>query len=144
MTKQRRSHEAKTEEERRRYVATMIEPTVSPTLDKGHRASDSTDAVAEEPENVGLAGIGRRRTQPSAVGRWFHEKGIELIVGVLIVGGLLWLARAVYSLNREVGELKERLHSVGTDQERLQKEIERLDERIARDLERRNSLGSTK
>ena len=128
MDRTTQSHASKTQVERRRYWKTVIQAPAGPTLEDTAPVIDTTDrtAVTEEAQPAAYA-----PTKPPSVIRGFlHDKGVELLIGVGIIGLLGWGAYQLYALNREVGELTSNLNNARAAQSLLNSEIEKVEQRL--------------
>jgi len=137
MARPRKKHVGKTYAEKRLYIETVIRAKTSPTLEDTP-IIDTTDhtAGAEETEPAAY----QFTEAPSPIRKFLREKGVELVIGGIILAGLGWGARELYSLNREVGELISNLNNtsseIGKVEKRLVKQIEGISSAVDK-LERR-------
>jgi len=134
MSKARKGHQQKTTAERKDYFDNVIREA-APTLEPSDLAFDSTDqtATTSGPERVG-------RPTPSKAEGWlvrrFREDPFLTIAAPLLVIFLGWGAYQIYSLNREVGEVGTRVDSFRENQEHLRNDLQRVDERAQRGIDR--------
>ncbi len=130
MATPRRSREQKTPKDRETYYANTIaqkdEP--SPTLERPLSTGDPTNRMLDSPIEPTY------NTQPTIPNNWFakfwREHGALTIVSSVVIGLLAYLALQVYSLNREIGELKMQLNETRTLQDRSEKELEKTEARL--------------
>lgn len=133
MVRPRQNHVGKTQTEKRRYWNTVIRAQAGPTLEDTAPIIDTTDtpAVAEEAKPFAYQPI----KPPSAIGRFLRDRGVELVIGVIIIGLLGWGARELFTLNREVGELTSNLKNTQAAHSQLNSEIEKVEQRFVRRVE---------
>jgi hypothetical protein len=135
-TRSRQSHLLKTQEERANYRSTTVAGDPGPTLDTTRRPdSDSTATPIPpplEPEPTATSVSTRR--EPSWLATYLKEHGAEIIVVVILFGVLTFFWSQLFSLNRELGELKVRIEQQEKEadrrEDRLQSEIDRLTDRL--------------
>ena len=137
MSASRRAHVSKSTTERSDYQQNVIRPKdrESPTLER-LLPLDSTDSIAAVTETNNLAG-----SQPTArpwrleAKTWAQVHALELVTSLFGLA-LLWLGSMVFTLNRETGELKQRIDAIDkatsdkSNEERVRHQIERLQDRL--------------
>jgi Tfp pilus assembly protein PilX len=105
---------------------------------------DSTEAISvDEEELTGPSARPAPILRESALTRFLRDKGFELFLSVaagVLLAVVSWLAVQVYSMNRELGELRVRQERSGQDAEKAQQEaaraLEKAEERFQRALDR--------
>lgn len=136
MRRPRKSHVQKTPEDRENYYSTKIGGVgPSPTLDTQYFDQDSTAAVIPTSD-VESTATTQRTARSSALSTFLKEKGLEVLVVVIILGGLGFIVLQLFSFNRELGEFKAREEQREKDsersQERLQSDVNRINDRLDR------------
>src|SRR6266699_1102007 len=134
MAASRRIHATKSTEEKREYRENVIRPQPAPTMDLLPSSdSTATTATVETPTTRSDTPTAH---SPAAKG-WLHENLSELGYATLALGFLAWLGLQMFGLNREVGELKQRVEAIekaradgaateSATEQRMQREIDRL------------------
>lgn len=132
MSSQRSSHQQKTIEERREYFRTTIRGT-SPTLEELPPTTDSTDVPVDlESEDL----IPLTKTKPESwLSRQFKEETVRTILIPLLILFIGWFGYQVYSLNREVGEIKIEIRTLQDEQKKIPIQIDKLEERSRREID---------
>ncbi len=136
MPSPRRGRQSKSDEERRQYWQTVIRAP-GPTLHDTSPIIDTTETSlvtqAEPPSSL------TSTKQPSAFRKLLREKLPELLFATLFIPLLLWIAYQLYSINREVGELRSDYKNAEKAQSHLDTKIDsserRLNDRIDKLLE---------
>lgn len=127
MAGERQRHHSKSIEERQHYWQTVIRAR-GPTIEDTSPIIDTTDQSATTER--GQTRVLTRTQKPSALKKLFQEKGLEIIVVFILAPLLLWGIYQLYSLNREVGELRSTIKSEQDKQADLKIEIEKVEGRI--------------
>jgi hypothetical protein len=127
MPRARAGHHPKTEEERREYFNTTIRPESRPTSEDRHPIIDTTDKSSPTEENPTYDAIPTRR--PSPTRQFLRENLPGIIVLAIIIPFLAWGGHTLYSLNREVGEIRTGLDSNKEQQDNLKIQIDKLEQR---------------
>lgn len=139
MANARRGRVPKSPEEKRAYQENVIRPKPSPTVDS-LPFSDSTTALTHVDETSTTTTATPRHSESRGLfaalrARWHEAGGLALLLGFLG-----WMAYQVYGLNREVGELKQRLDAIDKGsadyEERMQHRLDRVEDRLDRRDER--------
>jgi len=127
MTRSRSSHQQKGLKDRQRYFKTTLGRSPAPTIDDHLFDVDATDV--EAPETTTETEYKPTRfssPRPSALGQFLKENWLELVLFAVL--GFLWTQ--VFTLNREVGELKSQLDDARHREERLENQLDRLNEKL--------------
>jgi hypothetical protein len=134
MVRPRQSHLQKTPEDRENYRSTRLAGGPSPTLETKRPDSDSTATPVPLGETEPTATYRSTRAEPSWLSTLLKQKGAEIIVGVVLLGILSFFFVQLFSLNRELGELKVRQEQHEKEsqrrEDRQQSEIDRLTDRL--------------
>jgi hypothetical protein len=139
MAASRRARVPKSPVERTEYQQNVIRPKdrESPTVER-LQDPDSTDSIAAgiQASNEPLAEL-RPTARPWRLEAktWAQEHALELVTSLFGLA-LLYLGSQFVALNREVGELKQRLEAVEktsydkAGEERVQHQLDRLQDRL--------------
>jgi hypothetical protein len=135
----RSSHQQKTWDERQNYLDTTVRQKLTPTVDEGVENIDSTETtLAPGSEQT----PSYRRTRASKPRRsWLREhwrKTLSGIVGTVIVSIAGWALPQLYSLNREVGELRVQVDGTAKQQEQLRGDLARFEDQMRQEMDRMN------
>jgi len=137
----RGSHQPNTSAERQDYWETRVklDKRPTPTVDERAPEIDSTETpLPSEPETT-------RRYQPIRRPRrrfhWLREHWIKVLgatvgAGVVSLGG--WALHELYSLNREIGEIRAQVDGATKQQEQLRMDFQRFEEQMQREIDRMN------
>jgi hypothetical protein len=139
VTRSRSSHQQKTWDERRNYLDTTVRKKPTPTVDEGVEDIDSTETtLAPGPEQT----PSYRRTRASKPRpSWLREhwrKALTGIVGAVIVSLAGWASYQLYSLNREVGEVRVQVDGTAKQQEQLRGDLARFEDQMRQEMNRMN------
>lgn len=135
MTRVRSSHVQKTLQDRQRYYDTTITPSATPTLDERHFGDDPNSTEVPEEERTGL--LPRQYRAPdSGLMRYLKQHGLEILIGVILVPLLVWMAYQLYTLNREIGELRAEVAATSAAEQRTRQDVDRVEERLQKEFER--------
>jgi hypothetical protein len=133
MPRSRQSHATKTPTDREEYYENTIRGTgPSPTVETARLDNIDSTAAAKPVGGIETTGRYRPTYQPSGLAKLLREKGLELLIAALIIPLLLWMGYQLYTLNRELGELKVELGGMKAREERKQSELDRLNDRLDR------------
>jgi len=154
MPRSRETHSSKNLAEKQQYWNNVIRSPSGPTLEDTTPIIDTTDHSAmAEKEQIGSITIPKR---PSVILGWLKEKitGIAITMAILLLG---WVLFQLYSLNREVGELKttpahfesqvkkieevlsEKIKTLSSDLHRLEQRIDSFFDRNLKDRNKSNT-----
>lgn len=135
MTRDRSSHQQKTWDEKRSYLETTVQQKPSPTVDERSEEIDSTETTAGGMEVA--RSYGRTRSRKPGFPQ-LRENWLKVVVAIIVIplGG--WVLFQLYSLNREVGELRVYIDGMAKRQEELKGDLERLSERLSQEMDRIN------
>lgn len=134
MTRERSSHQPKTWDERRIYLETTIRQKLSPTVHEHTEEIDSTETTAagsEVPTSYRPTTARKKSRFATLRGHW-----PKVAVGLVVVPLAGWILVQLYSLNREVGEIRVRIDGTAQQQEQLKKDLERVDEHVTHEIDR--------
>lgn len=125
----------KTWDEKRAYLDTTIRQKLTPTVQEPSEEIDSTGKTAGGSEFT----RSYRRTKPRKP-RFpgLRENWRKVVVGIVVVPLTGWILIQVYSLNREVGELRVRGEGTEKRLEQLKGDLERLGEQVRQEMDRIN------
>lgn len=136
MTNQRTSHQQKSIDERREYMATTIRG-IAPTLESELISDESTDVSAITDKGY-VGPLTRTKEEP-----WLRHKlrenlfqAIITIVSTVLICFLSWFAYQLYTINREVGELEIKINTLESSNERLSHDIEKAEVRVQREIQK--------
>lgn len=137
MPRPRSSHEQKSRIDREKYFRDTIRrtPKPGPTVDELFGENDVTGTAEPLDTPTINARYESTRQRPSSLLQHLREKWPEImigLIGVVMVPVLGFLLYTVFTLNREVGELKIQLSEGHSQQERLETQIDKLNERLDR------------
>ena len=135
LTRARSSHQQKTWDERRSYLETTVQQKLSPTVDEGPEGIDSTDTTAG---GVEVARSYRRTRARKSRFPELRENWLKVTVAVVVIPLTSWMLYQLYSLNREVGELRVHIDAMTKRQEELKGDMESLSERVRHEMDRIN------
>ena len=134
MARQRNAHVGRSPQEREQYLETAVRRRqLDPTLaDEGVLVRyDGTETAAAD---VGRGGSTGRRVpppkEPSKVAQFVADKWAELLITTFVIG----LGYAVYSQNREIGEMRVRLDGAISRAERSEKAVDDVENRLRQDI----------
>ena len=131
-----RGQEYKTEPERKEYL-NQVKSGPSPTLEQTIVQMDSTTNIsAAEPEKMVPFQL---PPEESSAKRWLRDNALGVLITVILIPVLAGLWFQVYSLNREVGALKEQIEAARQRDERTEKEMEKMEERVNREIDKTNN-----
>lgn len=133
MTRARSSHQQKTWDERRSYLETTVQQKPSPTVDERAEEIDTTETTAGGLEVT----RSYRRTRPQRP-RFpqLRENWLKVVVAIVVIPLAGWILYQLYSLNREVGELRVNIDGMAKRQDELKKDMESLSERVRQEMDR--------
>jgi len=132
MPGKRDSHQQKTIEERKEYFRTTIRG-MSSTLEEAPSPIDSTDVPVDVESKSPELLI---KTKPESwLYRQLKEEPVRTILLPLLLLFVSWFGYQVYSLNREVGEIKIEIRTLRNEQEKVPRQIDKLEERLRRDID---------
>ena len=134
MTRARSSHEPKTWDERRTYIDTTIRQKLTPTVQEPEEI-DSTGTTAGGSEFTRSYQRTRSR-KPRFPG--LRENWLKALVGIVAIPLAGWILVQLYSLNREIGEL--RIHSEVMEKrlEQLKGDLDHLGDQFRQETDRLN------
>jgi len=137
LTRARSSHEQKTWDERRAYLETTVRPNLTPTAQEPTEGIDPTGATA------GGARAELTRLSPRTRSRKprfpeLRENLPKVIVGIVAIPLTSWVLFQLYSLNREVGELRVKGDGMEKRLEQLKGDLERSQEQLRQEMDRIN------
>jgi hypothetical protein len=130
-----RTQRYKTEAERQEYL-NQVKGGPSPTLEQTIVTMDSTATIsAVEPEKSLPFQLTK---EESPAKRWLRDHALGVLITVILIPVLAGLLLQVYSLNREVGVLKEQIDAARQREERTEKEMEKMEERLNKEIDKTN------
>ena len=138
MTRERSSHEQKTLFERQAYFETTIRgpSPPSPTVDERTEELDSTETTLAQKTEPTRPYRRTKKRNRSLV--WLREHWARWVVGIILVPLTGWILLELYSLNREVGELRTQLNGNSKTQEEYKTDFDRFREDMRQELDRIN------
>lgn len=134
MTRSRSSHQQKALKDRQRYFKTTLGRSPAPTIDDNLFEVDATDV--EAPETTTETDYQRVRytqSRPSSIGQILKDRWVEILLTAVIAGLITvlgFLYNQLFTLNREVGEMKSQLDDARRREERLENQLDRLNEKL--------------
>jgi cell division protein FtsL len=133
LTRARSSHQQKTWDEKRSYLETTVQQKLSPTVDERAEEIDTTETTAG-----GLEVTRSYRRTRSRRPRFpqLRENWLKVAVAIVVIPLAGWILYQLYSLNREVGELRVNIDGMAKRQDELKKDMESLSERVRLEMER--------
>lgn len=137
MARARSSHEQKTLDERQIYLNTAVRHKPTPTVDEPVAGIDSTDTTVA-PGLERTPSYGRTRTRRRRRFVWLRENWVPTSLVALFIAVAGWIGHEVYSLNREVGELRIQVAGTAKEQDESKGDLERLGEQMRREMDRIN------
>jgi hypothetical protein len=132
----RSSHAGKSREERETYATTVLRPAQEPTIETIKPSDRTEDVAPREQASTGRA-VAPHRGGPTLV-EWVREHSIGVVLGTVItalVGMIGYMAAQLFSMNRELGETKQRLTSLESDVEEQKASLTRETDRLERRLD---------
>ena len=154
MPRARETHSSKNLTEKQQYWNNVIRSPSGPTSEDTTPIIDTTDHSAmAEKEQTGSITITKK---PSVIRGWLKERttGIAITMAILLLG---WVLFQLYSLNREVGEIKttpahfesqvkkveevlsEKIRTLSSDLHRLEQRIDSFFDRNLKDRNKSNT-----
>lgn len=132
----RDSHEQKSPTERERYIRSVLNPGPGPTLDDFPENIDATNTTAAEetelPRSYKSTKGKSSRRKKSVLTKLQENWRVAVVIVVVPVAG--WALLSVYTLNREVGELRIQLSDTRSDLQQLKDDstqrMDRMDDRM--------------
>lgn len=128
MSRSRSSYEPKARAERQEYFKNTIRRQLEPTIEDSSFDTDSTDVEAPPAEPTRRPYTPTRRPSPLSV--YLKDHWPTILVTAVLIPVLAFLLYQLFVLNREVGELKIRLDESHQHEERLEKQIDKLDDKL--------------
>lgn len=129
-TERSQGHHRKNRDELEQYQETVIREQ-GPTNEVSLGDVEATDALQPSRSTPS-------RFEPTARHfkflDWFREEWAKAILVTIVVVLLSWAAGTLFSLNREVGELDQRIENVDARIRGVNNEIERAEERLRSEM----------
>lgn len=135
------SYQQKTMAERQKYWETRVKPDrkLTPTVAERANEFDSTETpLPVEPE---VTPSYQRTKRPKRKSHWLREHGVKVLIGVgvaAVISLASWALYQLYSLNREIGEIRVRGDGATQQQEQLRGDLQRFEERMQNEIDRMN------
>lgn len=121
MSNSRRNHASKNLAERQGYWQSVINAPAGPTLEDTAPIIDPTDQPSPLEKTQPMFYPSTEAGMPSWLTKFLHNHGTKLMLAAAIAL-LGWTLFQLYTLNREVGELKVKV----SDVDRLEQRVNRL------------------
>lgn len=133
MARARRGHQPKSLEEKRAYWNTIIRAPAGPTVEDKTPIIDTTDSSKEAEE----APTGRvtPTKPPSVFVTWLRERLVEIIAFSVFLPVLGWSGCQLYTLNREIGEIRSDLINEKSARTQLSSQIDNVENRLTGQIE---------
>jgi cell division protein FtsL len=135
LTRARSSHQQKTWDEKRCYLETTVQQKLSPTVDERAQEIDSTETTAGGVEVT--RSYQRTRSRKPRFAQ-LRENWLKAAVAIVVIPLASWILVQLYSLNREVGELRVHIDEMTKRQDELKGDMEKLSERVKQEMDRIN------
>ena len=136
MSSQRKGNAVKTPNQRAQYIDNVASPQESQgsTYEEALVTFDTTTSSPKDVPKKESTYIPSGVEPESPIGRFFREKWPEVLIGIFLLAILLQM----YALNREVGELKVKLEQKEIVIDRVNKDAEKMEERLQKEIDRLN------
>lgn len=121
MSGERDSHGEKSLSDRKYYWDTVIRAK-GPTSADTSPIMDTTDQSASTEKAKAIDFVPTK--EPSALIKVIQERGIEILIGSILIPLILAGAYQLYSLNRETGEIQSIIQHVKSNVNRIEKELD--------------------
>jgi hypothetical protein len=140
-SQRRSSHEQKTLAERQDYWESKVklDRKQTPTIGEQSNEFDSTETpLPVEPETTPSY---QRTRRPKRKFNWLREHWLGVLAGavvtfVLSLGG--WALSQLYSLNRQIGEIRVQVDGTTKQQDQLKGDFQRFEEQVRQEMDRMN------
>jgi hypothetical protein len=135
----RSSHEQKSSADREKYWATTVRQKPTPTVDETTPDFDSTETPL--PPITEKTAPPQPTRRPKRRFSWLRENWLKALgwgVGAVIVPVGGWALYQLYSLNREVGEIRVQIDGGTKQEQQLREDLRRFEDQMRQEMDRMN------
>jgi len=127
MARSRSSHQQKDLKDRQRYYRTALGRSPEPTVEDDLFEADATDVESARTTAVrDYRPLTYPSERSSAITEYLKEHWLEIVL-VAVLG---FLFTQLFTLNREVGEMKSRQEDSRRQQEKLETQLDRINDKL--------------